>query len=262
MSSPTVPSSTTEMQPRETQPMPPRRADVSYAPATASSDIAWRPLYVVAGSTAILAVLLAAQAVFVFLVWPPPTTVAGWFALLQQNGFLGLLELDLLLVASYILLIPVYIALFVALRHVSQSLMAIALALNLVGAALILAANPAVAMLNLSHTYATATTDVQRVTTLAAGQALMANWTGTPFVLGYLLGAFALLITGTVMLQSKDFSKLAAYLALAAGALMLVPASVGTVGLVISLVSLVPLVVFLVLVARKLFQKAGVTLLG
>ncbi|MGZ3599715.1 MAG: hypothetical protein ACXWQR_13490 [Ktedonobacterales bacterium] len=246
----------------ETQPAPPRRTVEAKVPAAGVTDIAWRPLYVVAATTALLAVLFVAQAVFVFLVWPPPTTVAGWFALLQRNGFLGLLELDLLLVASYILLIPVYIALFVALRRVSQSLMAIALAFNLVGAALILAANPSVGMLNLSHTYATATTEVQRVTALAAGQALMANWTGTPFVLGYLLGAFALLITGTVMLQSKDFSKLTAYLALAAGVLMLVPASAGTVGLIISLVSLVPFAVFLVLVARQLFQKADVTLLG
>jgi Domain of unknown function (DUF4386) len=262
MSSPTVPSSTREMQPTETQTLPPRHTAESYAPAAGASEIAWRPLYVVAATTALLAVLFVAEAVFVFLVWPPPTTLVGWFALLQRNGFLGLLELDLLLVASYILLIPVYIALFVALRRVSQSLMAIALAFNLVGAALILAANPSVAMLNLSNTYVTATTDVQRVTTLAAGQALMANWTGTPFVLGYLLGAFALLITGAVMLQSKDFSKLTAYLALAAGVLMLVPASAGTVGLIISLVSLAPLVVFLVLVARRLFQKGGVTLLG
>jgi hypothetical protein len=38
------------------------------------------------------------------------------------------------------------------------------------------------------------------------------------------------------------------------GALTLVPASVGTVGLLLSLVSLVPTTLWLILIARRLFQ--------
>lgn len=257
MSTPTMSSPA-----KETQPTPPRRTGVSATPPINTTDAVWRGLYVVAGAAAVLAVIFIVQAVFVFLVWPPPTTVIGWFALLQRNGFLGLLELDLLLVASYVLLIPLYLALFVALRRVSQPLMAIALAFNLVGAALILSVNPAVAMFSLSNTYATAATEAQRVAALAAGEALMANWSGTAFVLGYLLGGIALLITGVVMLQSKDFDKVTAYIALAAGVLMLVPASAGIVGLIFSLLSLVPTVVFLVLVARRLFQMGDLPMLG
>lgn len=246
----------------ETPPMPPRRTAASYVAAPDTTDIAWWPLYVVGGAAALLAISIMVAAVFVFVIWQPPTTIEHWFALYHQNGFLGMLDLDLLLVTSYVVMIPLYLALYVALRRVSQSFMAIALACNLLGAALILAVNPGVAMLSISNTYATATTEAQRAAALAAGQALLANWSGTSFVLGYLLGGFGLLIIGAVMLRSKDFSKLTAYTALVAGVLMLVPASAGTVGLIVSLLSLVPTALFLALVARRLFQKGDVPLLG
>jgi hypothetical protein len=217
-------------------------------------ESAWRPLYRVGGGAALVSVACIVAAIAVFLAWPPPTTIESWFALFQRNAFLGLLDLDLLLVTSYVVMIPLYLALYVALRRVSQSFMAIALAFNLVGAALILGVNPGVAMLTLSDRYAAATTDAQHATALAAGQALMANWSGTAFVVGYLLSGVAVLLMAAVMLRSGIFSKFIAYTGLVMGALMLVPASAGTVGLMLSLISLAPTVVWLILVARRLFQ--------
>jgi uncharacterized protein DUF4386 len=221
------------------------------------ADSAWKPLYRVGGGAALLSVVCIVVAIVVFLAWPPPTSIESWFALFQRNAFLGLLDLDLLLVTSYVVLIPLYLALYVALRRASQSFMAIALAFNLVGAALILGVNPGAAMLTLSDHYATATTDAQRETFLAAGQALITNWSGTAFVVGYLLGGIGVLITAAVMLRSKVFSKFIAYTGLVMGALMLIPASAGTVGLLLSLVSLAPTVVWLILVARRLFHLAA-----
>jgi hypothetical protein len=108
-------------------------------------------------------------------------------------------------------------------------------------------------MLTLSDRYA-ATTDAQRTTILAAGRALITNWSGSAFVVGYPLGGVAMLITAVVMLRSEIFGKYIAYTGLVMGALMLVPASAGTVGLLLSLVSLAPTVIWLLLIARKLFQ--------
>jgi hypothetical protein len=221
------------------------------------ADSVWKPLYRVGGGVALLAVVCIVAAIAVFLAWPPPTTVESWFALFQRNAWLGLLDLDLLLVTSYVMLIPLYLALYVALRRVSQSFMAIALALNMVGAALILAVNPGAAMLTLSDRYAAATTDAQRTAILAAGQALMTNWSGSAFVVGYLLGGIGMLITAAVMLRSKIFSKFIAYTGLVMGALMLIPASAGAVGLLLSLVSLAPTVIWLILIARRFFQLAA-----
>lgn len=47
---------------------------------------------------------------------------------------------------------------------------------------------------------------------------------------------------------------------LLAGTLMLVPANVGTLGLVLSLLSLVPLIIWDILIACKLFQLGNAAL--
>lgn len=236
----------------------PPRTDVAGGALAVTTEKVWRPLYLVGGVAALLSVALVGLAVYVFVISPPPTSIEQWFALFHRDGFLGLLDLDLLMVVSYVVMIPLYLALYVALRRISQPFMAIALAFNLLGAALIVAVNPGVAMLTLSDRYAAATTEAQRTVALAAGQALLANWAGTAFVMGYLLGGIGILITAAVMLRSKVFNSLTAYAGLVAGALMLVPASAGTVGLIFSLASLVPTVLFLALVARTFFQMAEV----
>jgi hypothetical protein len=74
---------------------------------------------------------------------------------------------------------------------------------------------------------------------------------------GYLLGGIGVLITAAVMLRSRIFGKFIAYTGLVMGALMLVPASAGTVGLLLSLFSLAPTVIWLILIARRLFQLAA-----
>lgn len=235
------------------KPASPRRAD---APRSMNADSGWMPLYQVAAVAALLSVAFIVLAVVVAIVWPIPTTVEAWFARYHQNALAGLLDLDLPLVASYVVLIPLYLALYVALRRGRESLMALALIFDLTGAALMLAVNPAFAMLSLSNQYAGATTDAQRAVALAAGQSLLANWQGTGFVVAYFLGAVASLIIGAVMLRSDVFSKVTAYSALAMGALALIPATAGTVGIVASLVSLVPTVIWLLLVALGLLHLA------
>src|SRR6476646_3684884 len=109
----------------DSPPASPQPKNLSAAVRTSS---AWKPLYRIGGGAALLAVACIVAAIAVFLAWPPPTTMESWFALFQRNAFLGLLDLDLLLVTSYVVMIPLYLALYVALRRVSQSFMTIALA--------------------------------------------------------------------------------------------------------------------------------------
>lgn len=241
-------------------------ASTRHQPVTESrvfrDETDWRSLYLMGSAGAVLAVLCIALAVVVFIAWPIPTTVEAWFARYHQNGFIGLLDLDLLLVTSYVAMIPLYLALYVALRRVSPSLMALALACDLLGAALMVTVNPAFAMLSLSDQYAAATTEVQRVQLRAAGQALLTNWQGTAFDVAYFLGAVAALLIAAVMLRSTIFSRTTAYAGLAMGALALVPATAGTVGIVVSLVSLVPTVFWLILVGLRLFEVGRVAPAG
>jgi hypothetical protein len=229
--------------------------DASRAETTAS---AWKPLYRVAGAAALLMVAFIPIQSIVFVVWPPPSTVIGWFTLFQHNGLLGLLDMDLLLIVDQVLMGLVLLALYAALRRASPSLMAIALTAGLVGIAAYIASSTAFNMLSLSSQYAVATTvattAAQRAMFEASGQATLAIWQGTAFDVSYVLEGVALLIIAVVMLRSNTFSKATASVGILMGGVMLVPPTVGTIGLLFSLGSLVPLEIWLILIARRLFQ--------
>jgi len=107
-----------------------------------------------------------------------------------------------------------YLALYVVLRRANATRMAIAVTFALLGVGIFLATNNPFSMLSLSNQHAAATTDVQRSTLLAAGQALLAN-TGQRAVGGFNTGLFLVSIAGLivslVMLQCSTFSRLTAY---------------------------------------------------
>lgn len=240
----------------ESPPAPQPRREASYAEPTEKIG-AWRSLYWTGAIAALFIVLLTAGAVFVYVLWPPPSSMDAWFNLLQNNGIVGLLDLDLVMVVSAVLMIPVSLALYVTLRRDSPALSALGLALSLVGNAVLLSVNPAFSMLTLSNSYADATNATQRAAYLAAGQAVMANWTGSAFIVGYVLGGIATLLFAVVMLRSTAFTKITAYVGLATGLLMLVPASAGTVGLWVSLISLAPTVMWLMLIGMRFLMMGG-----
>ena len=219
---------------------------------------AWKPLYRVGGVAALTIVGIMIVQIIVFIAWPPPSTVLGYFTLFHRNGLLGLLSLDLLYNVDNVLLVLLYLALYASLRRASPTFMAIALALGLVGIAAYFASNPAFGMFSLSSQYAVATTAVHRLQLEAAGQAIMANYAGTAYVVSYILSGVALLIIAVVMLRSTIFAKGTAVVGLVMGIMMLVPASAGTVGLIFAFGSLIPFAIWLILVARRLLQLGQV----
>ena len=218
------------------------------------SAYSWQTLHKVGGVTALAVLVLIPIQMVVFFLWPPPSSVLGWFTLFQDNALVGLLDMDLLLIVDYLLLIGVFSGLWASLRRANESLMAIALILQLVATASYLASTVAFEMLSLSNEYANATTDAERSLFLAAGQAMLVTWQGTAFDVSYVLSALAVLIVSAVMLRSHLFSKVTGYVGLSAGVLMSVPSTAGMIGVVFSLLSLVPLVVWLALIARRLLR--------
>lgn len=218
------------------------------------SRVDWTSLYRLGAVAALLMVLLIPIESAIFIIWPPPSTAADYFALFQHNWLLGLLSLDLMYLLVNTLMIPIYLALAVALRRTSPAWIVTALTLSLVGVAAFYAGKPAFEMLGLSTHYARATTDAQRAMFLAAGEAMLAIHNGTAFDAYYILNAVALLIFSAVMLRSTIFSKANAYLGFLSGGLMLVPSTAGTIGVAFALGSLVPWTIWLVLFARTLFQ--------
>jgi hypothetical protein len=219
-----------------------------------TADSGWNSLYKVGGAAALIVAAFIPIQIIIFVIWPPPSTVIGWFTLFQNNRLIGLLDMDLLLIIDQVLIGLVLLALYIALRRTSQSFMAIALTLALVGIATYFASTAAFEMLSLSDQYAAATTEAQRSMFLAAGQVMLAIWQGTAFDVGYVLEGVALLITAVVMLRSTLFGKVTAYVGIVVGVMSLVPPTAGTIGLIFALGSLVPLEIWCILIARRLFQ--------
>jgi hypothetical protein len=208
----------------------------------------------IAAAAALLSVVCVVAAIVVYVTNPPPTSVSGWFALFQRSGILGLLDLDLLMLVSFALMGVIYVALYGALRRVNEPFMLLALLTGFATIATYFASNPAFTMLLLSQKYAAATSAVEQAQILAAGQSALAGWQGTAYDVSYVLGAVPMLIIAVVMLRSQVFSRATAYVGMVVGVLMLLPATAGTVGLVMAFLSLVPLVVWMLLIAIRFFQ--------
>lgn len=185
--------------------------------AIAIFDPSWRSLYRAGGAAALIAAALVLVEVIGFIVsGPQPTTVAGWFTLLQGNRLLGLVDLYLLEIVAWALFVPMFLALYKALRQANESYLAIAMAIAFVGIADYIATNAAFNMLYLSDQYAAATTDAQRSLFLSAGQAMLAMSPAAGFNMGLLLVSAAGLIISVVMLRSNIFGKVTAYMGILA----------------------------------------------
>ena len=218
-----------------------------------TADSRWNWLYKVAGVSALITSVLIVVQMIVFIIWPPPSTAIDYFKLFQANALQGFLALDLLYVIDNVLLIPILLALYVALRKTNKSFMLIGTALGFVGIVALFASNPGANMYFLSGQYAAAATDAQRTLLLAAGEAMLAVFSGTAYHLSLILGSVALVIIPIVMLQSKIFSKATGYMGILANALAL-GFYVPNIGMYILLFSVIFLLVWYIQVTIKLFQ--------
>jgi len=219
----------------------------------------WNRLNKIGAVAALIIVGFMPLQMVVFFVWPPPTTVSGWFGLFSENAIVGLLDMDLLLILDYMLLVLVFLALWGVLRRGNEPLVTVALIFQIVGTSAYFSSATAFEMLSLSSQYATVTTDSERSILLSAGQAMLASWQGTAFNVSYVIGAIAALIMSLVMLKNRQlFGRFAAHTGIVAGVLGLVPSTAGQVGLVFSLISLPPLTIWLVLVGKGLLKQARI----
>ncbi len=239
------------------------RVMMNQAANAETADSAYKGLYILGGAAAFVVVILTLGEVVAHTLYPQPSTVSGWFMLFQSDRIIGLLDFWGLEVPMYVMFALVFLALYLVLRKANEGLMVIAVILVLLGAGIFLATNNPFAMLSLSNQYAAATTEAQRSTFLAAGQAILAN-TNQRAVGGFNLALFLVsvggLITSSVMLQSKSFSRLTAYVGILAYGLSLADyvRQALTPSAIIALLVILPNALFLViwyaLVGRRLYQ--------
>jgi hypothetical protein len=223
-------------------------------PDSETADSRWHWLFRIGGAAALFGAAIIPIQLVIFIAWGQPDTAIGWFAMFQDNKLAGLLAFELLLIVSVSVGIATTLALYIALRRVDEAFMVIALALGLVEAVAFMLARPTFEMLYLSEGYAAATTDAQRAMFLAAGEAMLATFTGTAFHLSINLFSIYFLIVSGVMLRSNIFGRVPAYMGILA-AIFNWALYIPTIGLFLSILSVFPfLTIWNILVARRLFQ--------
>jgi hypothetical protein len=228
-----------------------------------TADPVYKGFYKLGGVAAFVVVALTLGEVVGHTLYPLPDTVSGWFTLFQSNWIVGLMDFWGLEVPMYVMIAFVFLALYFVLRRGNEAPMLIALILVLLGTGIFLATNNPCSMLSLSNQYAAATTEPQRATFLAAGQAILAN-TNQRAVGGFNMGLFLVsvagLIASSVMLQSHSFSRLTAYVGIVAHALSLADylrqalTSSAAIALLVILPNALLLVIWYLLVGRRLYQ--------
>ena len=216
-----------------------------------------RFLFRAAGISAVLVLLIIPIQIIVYLAYPIPTSVEAWLTLFHESWILGLLHQDLLYLINNILVAIMYLGFYTALKHYNEGIMKLALVLGLLGISAYFASNKAFEMLSASNLYFAASTVSQKSMILIVGQMILSEWQGTAFLVYYVLNGITLILISFVMIKSNSFGKPAAWIGLAAGLLMMVPSTAGTIGLAFSLASLIPWCVFCALVAAKFMKLAN-----
>lgn len=216
----------------------------------------WGSLYRAGAWSAIAMLVLIPIQLAVFIIWPLPTTVTEWFVLFQANPIAGLLDMDLLLIVDWILTVCIVVAFAIASSERERGLLVLAVTLEILAAAAYFASTGAFEMLSLAGRYDGAS-ETERAALVAAGEMVLASWTGTAYIVSTVASGIAILLLSIAMLRSAVVGRLIPWFGIAMGVTAVVPPNAGTFGLVASLVYLVPFVGWLFLSAGALRRLAG-----
>ena len=215
--------------------------------------IDWNPLLRVTYVFSIAMLALIPLQIIIFVIAPPPDSVVGFYELFNENWALGLLSLDFLYIINNAILILIYLTLFVKLFGERPAVMLIGIVVGLIGIACYFPSNPSFEMLTLSTKYFEASPELRSIF-VAAGESLMAGYSGTTFDVYYVFNAITLLLFSYAILKSPQFSKSLGFWGLVSGVFMIIPSSAGLIGMIFSLLSLIPWVVFVVMLTLRIRQ--------
>jgi hypothetical protein len=223
---------------------------------TESADLRWKNLYRLGAIASITVLIVMLISVAGYIAWPNAagvTPTVEIFNLIQTNVWAAFIALDLGLSISNLVSIFIYLALYVALRRVSETFALIALVLGLVAAAALIAARPVFEIFTLSDLYTAAGTETEKALYLAAGETLLVQFHGVAWYTYMFLGAVASLINALLMLRSQAFSRALAYVGIVTFSITLffwVP----VVGFMLLFVAMLGSAPYYILLARDLFR--------
>jgi len=234
---------------------------------TNHNEVQWKSIYILGGIAAILSLIAVVADIVIGSstggnLSALPQTAIERFAQFQQNAWLGLYNLDLLNTVNQLISIPVYFALYAALRKTNKPYALLALTVFLLGTTIFVANNTALPMLELSRKYALAS-EPQKTLFAAAGEAMLARGEhgGFGVFFSFLLPTLSALIFSFVMLQGKVFSKANSYVGIVGNALMVIyivlvtfAPAVKNMAMVFAMPGGLLLVAWMVMLTIRLFQ--------
>lgn len=140
-------------------------------------------------------------------------TVMDWFALLQNNPFLGLRNLGLLNILMTTLGIPLVFVLYWLHRKADTSLALLALIVSMIGVAVFYSTNRAFSMLDLSSQYMAISNATDKFILEAAGKSMLAvGQSHTPGTfLAFFFSEIAGILIAVVILRGKLFKRAIAF---------------------------------------------------
>lgn len=145
-----------------------------------------------------------------------------WFALFQKGRLVGLVDCAVLDVAVAVLLVPMFLGIYAAMKQQRPTAATLGLALALLGIAVYIPTNRAIFLLDASDLYASATTEAAKSMYIAQGQALMGlGRFGMFWSTGFLIMAVSMLVLSLAMLRDVAFGKAGALTGILAGSLIL-----------------------------------------
>lgn len=187
----------------------------------------WQTLCTLGGVAALLTVLTALSEIGITFLpggYASANNVREWFALLQNNPFLGLRNLGLLNIVMTALGIPMTFALYWTHRKTNPQSAALALILSFVGVTVFYATNRAFPMLALSAQYSAAASEAERAALEAAGQAMLSvGQSHTPGTFpAFFFSETAGILMAVVLLRGRRFYPFAAWAGIAGYGLLMV----------------------------------------
>ena len=115
--------------------------------------------------------------------------------------------------------------------------------------------NRFIEMYTISNKYFEATNEIQKYSLIAAGELLLSVYKGSSYFIYYTLSGLSLILLFKSFSKIEYFSKRTVKMGILSGFFMLVPATMGIIGMVFSLLSLIPWIitcVFLVSDIKKI----------
>ncbi|MGF1465444.1 MAG: hypothetical protein ACFCGT_04855 [Sandaracinaceae bacterium] len=215
----------------------------------------WSTLYGLGALSAVLVAGLVLLAVLLWPLWPHVFGVLDAEAVLagiQRAPVELLFRLDPVVLWATVAQVPLFLALWAALRAVDEGWALFALAVGAVAVAAVMPTRPILELYTLSDLHAAAPPGERHVY-VAAAEALLAQFHGAAWATSIFCGGTAGLTWSVLMLRSADFRALTAWVGIAGGAGSMIFFVPGIGILSLFLLGTVGAVIWLLLVAADLF---------